>query len=563
MQAEFQYWELLAGIALFLFAMTQLEQALKTLGGRSLALYLRQKTSKRINSVLGGVVATALLQSSSVVGLMVLAFTGAGLLVLPSALGIVFGSNLGTTLTGWIVATLGFKFEIFELALPLIAIGGAGVLFGRGRWSEGGRALLGLGLLLLALQFMKNSVAGLQQLIDIQDLVGLSAWQYLLFGVVVAAVIQSSSATIMITLAALDANIITLEYAVAIAIGADLGTTTTMMLGALKGSADKKRVAVGQVIFNAVTDGIAFALRLPLLALVVWLGIEDPLYSLVAFHSLFNLMGLIIFLPLVHPFAAFLERRISSTDTREARYLSDVGPAVTEAALAAVQRETARLLDRVVRLTSSAFREPLSRPTGRMPVLYECKPDNKRRLDFDELYRVSKTLEGEILEFVYRLQGSKREEVDSDKLGQLLDAARWAMSSAKAIKDIHHNLQEFSGLSSNTAQEYHRCFRAEMQVFINELYGLRSTANDIVEFDALVSAISRVYQSHDEVHETIVADVRSGRVSESLVSTLLNVNRELLNCQLAMVFALGNYHLPGLQAKDLEQVTPGLKRKMF
>ncbi len=559
MQSEFEYWELLAGIALFLFAMTQLELALKTLGGRSLALYLRQKTSKLFNAVLGGVIATALLQSSSVVGLMVLAFTGAGLLVLPSALGIVFGSNLGTTLTGWIVATLGFKFEIFELAMPLIAIGGTGVLFGRHRWSEGGRAVLGLGLLLLALQFMKNSVAGLEQLIDIQDLAGLSAWQYLLFGVVVAAVIQSSSATIMLTLTALDANIISLEHAVAVAIGADLGTTTTVLLGAVKGSADKKRVAIGQVIFNVVVDTIAFMLRLPLLGLVLWLGVEDPLYALVAFHSLFNLMGLFIFLPIVHPFAAFLERKVSSEDAREARYLSDVGPAVTDAALAALQRETARLIDRVVGLTINAFTDPLSRRDGQTPIRNEQKSVGNKIPDFDGLYRASKTLEGEIIEFVYRVQGSARDEAASDKFGQYLDAARWAMSSAKAIKDIHHNLLEFSGLSSSTAQGYHQRFRAEMQDFIDQLYSLRSIGADIVEFEVLVAAVSRVYQKHGGVHETIVGDVRNGKVSEVLVSTLLNVNRELFNCQVGMLFALGEYHLPRLQAKDLEQVTLELK----
>ncbi len=132
MSGQFDYWGLLAGIALFLFAMAQLESGLKSLGGRSLAFYLKSQADRRINSVIGGIVSTALLQSSSVVGLMVLAFTGAGLLNLTTALGIVFGSNLGTTLTGWIVATIGFKFEIFELCLPLIALGGLSFLFGRG-----------------------------------------------------------------------------------------------------------------------------------------------------------------------------------------------------------------------------------------------------------------------------------------------------------------------------------------------------------------------------------------------------------------------------------------------
>ena len=216
----FDYWGLLAGIALFLFAMSQIEAALKTFGGRSLAIYLKRHTRHRFQSLLGGLVGTALLQSSSVVGLMVLAFVGAGMLTLTAALGIIFGSNLGTTFTGWIVATLGFKVDLSAFSLPLIAIGGGFYLLAGGRWSELGRGLLGLGLLLLGLQFMKDSVASLEALIDINELAALAPWQYLLFGLVVAAVIQSSSATMMITLTALNEGIIDLPNAAALAIGA-------------------------------------------------------------------------------------------------------------------------------------------------------------------------------------------------------------------------------------------------------------------------------------------------------------------------------------------------------
>ena len=201
MTGQFDYWGLLAGIALFLFAMAQLEAGLKALGGRSLARFLKTTSDSRINTLLGGIFGTALLQSSSVVGLIVLAFTGAGLLSLPSALGIIFGSNLGTTLTGWIVSLLGFKFEVLRLSFPLIGLGGVAFIFTGGRSKEYGRAVLGLGLLLMGLELMKSSVASIEQLIDINELENLAAWQYLLFGTVVAAVIQSSSATMIITLA--------------------------------------------------------------------------------------------------------------------------------------------------------------------------------------------------------------------------------------------------------------------------------------------------------------------------------------------------------------------------
>jgi phosphate:Na+ symporter len=554
MQENFDLWRLLAGIALFLFAMTQLEAALKALGGRSVALYLRKQAGNRLKALVGGILTTAFLQSSSVVALMVLAFTGAGLLTLPSALAIVFGSNLGTTFTGWIVATLGFKFEIFELGLPMIAIGGAVMLFGKGRWAEAGRALLGLGLLLLGLHYMKQSVAGLEQLIDIEELAGRAAWQFLLFGVIVAAVIQSSSATIMITLAALNAELISLPNAVAVAIGADLGTTTTVLIGAVKGSAEKKRVAAGHVIFNGVIATVAFVLRGPLLGLIALLGIQDPLYSLVAFHSLFNLIGLFAFLPLTHPFAAFLERLIEEDTAREARYLSEVSPGVSEAALAAIERETSALIARVTHLAAAAFDPPLAVPSGRLPVSHKRGISEQRRRSFEELYHASKTLEGEIVEFALRLQTGELDEQDSIRLGQLLTAARRSLRSAKAIKDVRHNLVDFAGPASTAEQRFLDRFADSMRAYLAELFSLREHDEQRVDFADMAALLQHVHRQHDSIHEAIFADVRDGNVDETLVSTLLNVNRELLNCQLWLLIALGNYHLPEEQAADLEQI---------
>ena len=554
MVSSFDYWGLAAGVALFLFAMAQLESGLKSLGGRSLSVYLRRQTGKRLNAVVGGIVSTALLQSSSVVGLMVLAFTGAGLLSLTSALGIVFGSNLGTTLTGWIVATLGFKFEIFELSLPAIAIGGLLFLFGRARWSEYGRALLSIGLLLLGLQLMKASVASVEQLIDVDDLAGLAPWQYLAFGTVVAAVIQSSSATMMITLAALHAGILTLPNAAAIAIGADLGTTTTVLIGALRGSQTKRQVAAGHVIFNVVTDALAFALRMPLLGLVAMAGIEDPLYALVAFHSLFNMLGLVIFVPLTAPFARLLERRIPEHESREASYLAEVRQGVSEAAMEAVEQETSLLIARVIRLLSTGFEPPLEPPVGAPPLPHQRGMDTWSDRPFDDLYRATKTLEGELVEFAIRLQADTLTTGDSARLGCLLDAAREGMHSAKAIKDIRHNLIEFAQDGSDATNRYSERFRASMDDFLADVFRLGRNRAGPVSFEDLATAIRAAQQRHDAFHETLYGDVRGDAIDERIVSSLLNVNRELLTSQRALVLALGAYHLDSSRADDLERM---------
>ena len=554
MTGAFDYWGLLAGIALFLFAMAQIESGLKALGGRSLSLYLKQHAGKRRNAVLGGIVGTAVLQSSSVVGLMVLAFTGAGLLNLKSALGIVFGSNLGTTLTGWIVATLGFKFDIADLALPLIGLGGLAYLFGRRRAIEYGRAVLGLGLLLLGLQMMKSSVMSIEELIDINDLAGLAPWQYLLFGTVVAAVIQSSSATMIITLAALNAGIISLPNAAAVAIGADLGTTTTVMLGAIRGSQTKRQVAAGHVIFNVVTDALAFVLRIPLLGLVALLGIDDPLYALVAFHSLFNLLGLLLFTPVIGPFSRRLERLFPPRETQEARYLGEVSHGVSEAAVEAVERETSLLIARAMRLIMKAFEPPLTSPPGRPPMPHRRGITKIKSRTFDELYRATKTLEGELVEFTIRLQAGSLEPANSQRLSRLLGAAREAMHSAKAIKNIRHNLVDLGRPGSSLPTEYAGRFRDTGTAFIGALYGLRGEHENDVEFEELAELLRKAQERHDGLHNDIYAGVRDDRISETQVSSLLNINRELLTSYRALIFALGDYFLDETRADALERL---------
>ncbi|MDH3363937.1 MAG: Na/Pi symporter, partial [Gammaproteobacteria bacterium] len=244
MGEEFDLWRLAAGLGLFLFGMHELEHALTQLAGRSFKKFLRQYTAKPLRGVLAGAVTTAALQSSSVVSLIVLAFVGTGIISLASALGIVFGSNLGTTMTGWIVATIGFKLDIEALALPIITIGGFGVVWSAAGTRRAGLShfVVGFGLMLMGLEFMKSGALVATTLFDPTALAGYPLIVFLLAGLLLTAVIQSSSATIMITLSALYAGAIPLESAAAIAIGADLGTTVTALLGSLAGSAAKKRV---------------------------------------------------------------------------------------------------------------------------------------------------------------------------------------------------------------------------------------------------------------------------------------------------------------------------------
>ncbi|MCG8537698.1 MAG: Na/Pi symporter [Pseudomonadales bacterium] len=284
-----------SGLGLFLFGMMLLEKGIKSLSSESFRLFLRKTTSNPVSALVGGTLTTMVVQSSSMVGLMMMAFVGAGVIPLANGVGVVLGANLGTTFTGWVVTTLGFKLKLFEYAMPLMGLGAFWIVIlnNQPRWKAWGNLILGLGLLLFGLDAMKTSMEQVAASFDIQMLQGYPAIVYLLVGVAFTAVIQSSSAAMIITLSALSAGIVDLPSAAALVIGADLGTTSTLALGGIGASAIKKQLALAHVLINVVTATQAFVLLGFYLSLVEGvLGANDPLYSLVAVHSLFNLIGM-------------------------------------------------------------------------------------------------------------------------------------------------------------------------------------------------------------------------------------------------------------------------------
>lgn len=548
-------WQLIGGIGLFLFAMSQLETALKEFAGRAFKRLLHRYTDHPLQAIATGTASTAVLQSSSLVGLMVLAFTGAGIMSLDNALGVIFGANLGTTFTGWMVTLFGFKLDLGRVALPLTGIGGLVLVATRGRLAEAGRFAAAIGLLLMGLGFMKDSVATISEQIDIAMLADFALWQYLLFGVALTAVIQSSSATMMIALTALHVGVIGLPAAAAIAIGADLGTTTTVMLGALPGVPAKKRVALAHVIFNLSTDTIAFVLLLPLLGLIARLGISDPMFSLVAFHTLFNLIGILLFLPIIRPFARFLSQRFQKENPRESRHLFEATPEVTDAALAAIEDETGHLVARVINQNMRVFYPPLPVPPGASPVPY-TGPLPDPELEFDDLYLRSKRLEGEILAFAVQVQARPLESDESEHLNQLLSAVRHAVHSAKSLRDIRHNLVDFEDSPRPEVNAFLEHLRSVMTTFYGAVFSLPSTRRSGALFRDFAELLKRVHGWHDQLHREIINDITAKEIDEAEISSLLNVNRELLNSNVSLLMAIKDFHLDAGQSEAFRQL-PG------
>ena len=557
MENEFDLWRLLAGLGLFLFGMHVLEKALKRLAGRPFKKFLRNYTAKPARGILAGAISTAALQSSSVVSLIVLAFVGAGIISLASALGIVFGSNLGTTATGWIVATVGFKLDIEAIALPFVALGGFGIVWSRAGSRRAGfsQLMVSLGLMLMGLEFMKSGALAATTYFDPDALAGYPLIIFLAAGFLITAIIQSSSATIMITLSALYAGAVTLPAAAAIAIGADLGTTITAMLGALAGSSDKKRVAAAIILFNVVADAIAFIFLHPLLDFIDnVLHIKDPLFSLVAFHSLFNFIGIAVFLPLVRPLSTWLGRRFTRESESGLRHLNSDASAVPDIAIENARRETARLIDQVAALNQSSLH------IDQQVTFYDSAADRAgvelfgEEPDLDGCYLQVKQLEGAILEFSLSLQSHALEPEDSVSLGQIIPAIRNAVHSAKSIRDVRHDLEGSRESVNDRFNDYAGEFRDCAQEFYTMLDDLRQADIHQLRFEVLVALKTKSEELHQRLHQRIYADVADGTLSKIEISTLLNVNRELYVSNRSLISALADTVLDADSAEDFESI---------
>ncbi len=338
---------LIGGVGIFLVGMMLLTEGLKTAAGSALRRLLRRFTGNRFTALATGALVAALTQSSSATTLMTIGFVSAGLLSFQGAVGVIFGANLGTTSTGWIVSTVGLKVQVAEWTLPLIGLGALAWLLFDGRRAAGGMAIAGFGLIFVGIDTLQAGMADLATRVDPGSFGAESLGGRLLLvgvGIVMTVVMQSSSAAIATTLTALDSGAITLEAAAALAIGQNLGTTVKAGLAAIGATTAAKRTALAHVLFNVLTGAVAFA-ALPVFVELSADAAEDgdPAMALAAFHTLFNVAGVVLLLPVLGPFARLVARLVPE---RGPRLLADLDRAVAEVpdvALDAARRAAGRV----------------------------------------------------------------------------------------------------------------------------------------------------------------------------------------------------------------------------
>jgi phosphate:Na+ symporter len=346
-------FQILGGLALFLLAMEMMTNGLKSAAGHHLRHMLGHWTKTPLRGLASGFLITGLVQSSGAVTVATIGFVNAGLLSLSQSLGVVFGSNIGTTMTGWLVSLVGVGFNIEAIALPILTVGvGFKLVSGNSRTKALGEALAGFALFFLGLSILKSSLesltGGLDNSILLQNDYGLPA--FILIGFLATVLTQSSSAALAIVITAAAGGLIPLDNAAAAVIGANLGSTSTAAISALKATANARRLAIGHILFNVVTGIIALTI-LPVMLWIVallarWLELDaNVAISLALFHTLFNVLGAFIMLPFIPLFARLLGRlfRSKEEDSAEPRFLDNTLVTTPELAVGAVDQEMKRL----------------------------------------------------------------------------------------------------------------------------------------------------------------------------------------------------------------------------
>jgi phosphate:Na+ symporter len=547
--------KLAAGVGLFLFAMHLVEESLKNLSGRSFKLFLQRITKNNVGAVAGGTIVTGILQSSSMVSLMVLAFVGAGIFTMKNAMAVILGANLGTTIASWLVATLGFKTNIEVIAYPVVCLGGfLLILLGNHKKIKYlSYFFLGFGLMFIGLSFMKTAMENQVQHFDFSQYTSMPLLVFLFLGFLITLIVQSSSVTMALTLSALHSGAIAFPMAAAIVLGSETGTIIKILVSAIGGNSSKKRVALGNLMFNIFITVIAFVLLQPILFLITGvLKISDPLIGLVTFSSLINLLAIILFLPILDSFTRFLERFYKKTDATTAAFIGHASIAEPETALDLFRRETMYFIHNSMFFNMELFSIstlPLEKKTDYLNINKEREFNSKTS---EEKYEFLKQLQGELQAFYLKLRPKLNSEQNSE-LNQLISAARSSMHAVKSVKDIGSNITNLSHSSKDIKYQFFLHHKKETE----HLYLVLNTflnKEKLGGFEQMEELFATIQKNYTTALNTFYTKAQITPIESIDITTIINFNRELFTSNKAMLMGVKDFLLEEKQAQYFNEI---------
>ena len=520
---HYQIWiEAFSGLGLFLFGMLYLEEQIKSSAGRAFKQIVKNATKTHFKSLLTGIFSTALFQSSSVVTLMALSLVGAQLMSLQSSIAIILGSNVGTTVTSWIVAIVGFNMNIKLLSYAVIGIGGLGQVLSTdtSKWKNYFGILVGFGLIFLGLEGMKESFSDIAQNFDIAAYKFSTPYWYALVGLALTALIQSSSASIAIAQSALFTHVIGFEAAASLVIGANIGTTVTALLGAIGGISDKKRVALAHLLFNLSTGIVSLLFLYQLITLVDTLfAATDGVIKIAIFHTLFNIIGVLIWYPFITLLTNFTKKYFHKEQNKVTRFISNVSTEVPEIAIEALKKELEYLSKKVEEFALLAINVPPKKILEENMAVDKVLDKYTHNFDvpYKKIYENIRLLEGEIYRYASELSTINNDEEYNETLNKLIKELNYLATAAKVIKDILYDLNYFNSADTVEEQQFYKNIRYQIiksiQAFNKAIQGNKDS---IKEMDEIYKKISDAYKKST----LIIKDIARNHNIKSDVTTM-------------------------------------------
>lgn len=524
---------IIAGVSIFLIGMIFMEDGFKLFSGGALEKVLGKSTNTVPKAISTGFVATAIVQSSSLLTIIVISFLSAELITLSGAIGVVFGSNIGTTATAWIVSAFGVKIKIAHYALPMIIFGVA-FRFNKQKTYQGiGNILIGLGFVFLGIGYMKDGFEALKAGIDLASYAMdgyLGILVYVLIGSVATVVIQSSSATMALIITALATGQIEYFNALELAIGANIGTTVTAIIGSLSSNSNGKRLAVAHLIFNFVTGIIAIVFIYQLASFVTYLsaiigiGEHDYAMQLALFHTIFNVIGVLVVSPFTGKLVKFLESLfVKVEDVDKAKYLDDIVISIPEAAIEALTKEVEHLYNNAVKALSHALSLHRHQYIGCDDISCVVEDSNQKiDMDIDTYYNKHiKELYGQILYYA-TISQAHMDEKQEERVYELKVCSRDIVEAIKDVRELQKNINIYMVSKNEVIKKEYNFLRQEIAKTINTINSIRDIDDDL----EVLSKIEILKQDIDNLdlieNGRIDKLIRNDDIQTKMATSLIN-----------------------------------------
>lgn len=535
---------ILAGVAILLFGMTLLEEGFRVFTKGPLQNFLKKSTNKLYKSISVGACVTALIQSSSLVSVITISFISAGLISLSGGLGLIFGANIGTTATAWLVAAFGLKIKISALALAMLVFGIVFSFQKKLTYKGIGNVLAGLGFFFLGIYYMKEGFDVYKDYIDLRQYAMsgyLGVLIYTGIGIVITTILQSSSATLALILTALSAGQIEYENALALAIGANVGTTITAVLGSLSSNIAGKRLAGAHLIFNVATGVVALILIYPLANLVnniselTHISATDYTLKLALFHTIFNVLGVLIMIPFINKLEIFLVRVFKERvdkDIDEPKYLNEAVLEFPGSVISSLVNESKYLyknaIFEIVAHALNIHREDIKSDKKIGKIVKTSKED--LNIDIEDLYyKKVKSIYGEILRYATTAQSKlKLTKMQNQAILDIKIANRKMIEIIKDIRELNRNISLATNLSNKFMEKEYNSFRKKLTKVLRTIYLFRKE-EDNLRYAEILSELKKEAKDHirlsnKSIDKLIRKDLITAAQASSLFNDYTNVN---------------------------------------